>query len=170
VLVAAVLWWQRGASTPLPEPTNAPAEQAVSDTPQPPASVAAPDMPAVQPLHPRTTPTPGPAPQEQQSLPAAAEPAASPPPEAPAPQAETTAPAPPPVARPARPPRQNAAPAAERSPESVCAESSGGVPRALCIGVQCFKSEFRRHPTCVRLENEVRERRQREIDQGLVGG
>jgi len=51
----------------------------------------------------------------------------------------------------------------------VCADSHSGLARSLCIGMQCFKSEFRRHPTCARLENEAREQRRREIEQGLVG-
>ncbi len=171
VLVAAVLWWQRGTATSPLEPVPAPAGQAVGGAPQPPTSAAASERQAEQTPSPQTAAAPAPAgPQETLDQTTAAKPASDGPAVAPALPIEAAAPAAPPAARVTRPQRQNAAPVAERSPESVCAESSGGVPPSLCIGVQCFKSEFRRHPTCMRLENEARERRQREIDQGLVGG
>jgi hypothetical protein len=54
-------------------------------------------------------------------------------------------------------------------PEAACADS-GRFTHSVCLGIQCLKAEFRRHPTCVRLDNEARERRQRERDHGLVGG
>jgi len=36
--------------------------------------------------------------------------------------------------------------------------------------MQCFKGEFRNHPTCLRLQEEARQRRQYERDNNITGG
>lgn len=189
-LALAAWWLQRNgaASTAAPEllaPTTAPAaplEQTPAGPSQPvePASEAASGVPEpaiAMPAAPQAEPS--------ASVPIAAQ-ATAPPPPAPRPTPDTAtepsastgdastpsgalpAPAAPAAvrARPVAPPRQ---PAARRGPETACADSNA-LARTLCISFQCVKSEFRQHPTCVRLENEARERRQFEIDNGMVGG
>lgn len=156
--VAALLGQRIGVSPDIPPaeqdtrpPAAAPADRA-PPAPPPTEPAAAPPAAAVVPVEPSAAPAPA-----MEPSPAAADPAVAP----------LARPA---VQRPAgaRAPASAPAPRAP-SPADACTDR-GELTRPLCISVQCLQSAFRNHPLCVRLENETRERRERELEQGLVGG
>jgi hypothetical protein len=178
LLGSAMLWWQRGSA---PTPTE-PVEEILSTPAMPQDATATPVTAPTAPLPPTPTPAAEPAPAmaaATASAAAAAAPVASAPQaSAPAPEAAGAAePTPPPKPAAARPaPRLAPAPRAPASsvaagplsPDDACADRNA-FTRAVCVSVQCVKSAYRRHPTCVRLENEARERRRYEAELGAGG-
>lgn len=152
LLAAAVLWWQRGSAPP--PAADGPVEEFL-DTPSAPAPSASQEPapePAAEPLPPAL---PSSSPSSAASAVHAA-PAAQAAPRIRAQRPATAPPAPP-------------APAVATGPDAACADSNR-FTHSVCLGIQCLKDAFRRHPTCVRLDNEARQRRQRESEHGLVGG
>lgn len=185
LLGSAMLWWQRGsapvAAEPVEEILSTPAIP--QDAAAPPAAAGPEPAPPTSPASPAPTPSTDPLPPIgalATGAAAAASALAASAPEASAPVTEaasTTDPAPPPkpaAAKPAprlapapRTPASNVA-AAPLSPDDACADRNA-FTRAVCVSVQCVKSAYRRHPTCVRLENEARERRRYEAELGAGG-
>lgn len=179
LLAVAALWWQRGSGPAPVAPAATPASAAPAAQAPAVAEPAAAMNPASAPPTQAASMPRSPAPPDvstpqgqvpsTQAAPVETSGQASARTEPAAPQgAAKPAATPPLVARavPAAPARQ---PATRPGPEAACVDSSA-LTRTLCISIQCFKSEFRQHPTCARLENEARERQKRDIDQGMVGG
>jgi hypothetical protein len=91
--------------------------------------------------------------------------ASAPAPATPARAAQGAAPREAPVAR-TSPPAQRPRP--PTSPEQACA-SSNNFTRPFCISVQCVKTQFREHPSCVRLREQERQRQDLERANGTDG-
>lgn len=175
LLAATAFWWQqRNTATLTPAARAEPIEEILVDAQRSPVTPAEPPTALIAPTAPAVAAAPEPppvaAPVDTVRAPAAAAPA-------PTATARTAAPprtAPPAAAAPvtAPPPARNRAPegsVAVASPEASCADRNN-FTRPFCVSVQCFKSEFRRHPTCLRLADEARQRRQYEQDHNLSGG